>query len=198
MNRYFFVGLLLFSISYFSTNRLYAQEIDSTQDSTQIITKHVFLTIRLGQGGFTDNRSEINKLGGGQMTLDISISKYPIIFSIISEYYTNSPDATHSYEIPNLLALNLLYKSKIMQKERLNFFAGGGLGYFQVPKDNTESYYYGIGFNTELGLNIRVIWKFGLYGVYKFLYANRKVNSISVIDFSEHILLFGITLNLAF
>jgi len=60
------------------------------KDSSSSKKKKVYLTIRLGQGGFRDDRSPIGKLGGGQLTLDIKPVKYPIALSITNEYYTNS------------------------------------------------------------------------------------------------------------
>ena len=77
--------------------------------------KKIYFTIRLGQGGFTDDRSPIGKLGGRQLTLDIKPRTFPIAISISNEYYTNSADPTHSYEIAGLIAANFLYYQTIIQ-----------------------------------------------------------------------------------
>jgi hypothetical protein len=172
----------------------------NTSDSTNCPSsrkKKVYFTIRLGQGGFRDDRSPIGKLGGGQLTLDIKPSKYPIAFSISNEYYTNSPDPTHSYEIAGLIAVNLLYMNKLFKSERTNFFIGGGIGRLEVPKGENEpdEMEKGIVYNMEAGVNVRVFWKIGLYGIGKYLYGMKEVNNKKVINFSERIVLLGITFN---
>jgi hypothetical protein len=166
-------------------------------DSSSSKKKKVFFTIRLGQGGFRDDRSPIGKLGGGQLTLDIKPSQYPIAFSISNEYYTNSPDPTHSYEIAGLIAVNLLYMTKLFKSERTNFFIGGGIGRLEVPKGENESNEMerGMVYNMEAGINVRIFWKIGLYGIGKYLYAMKEEQNIKVINFSEWIMLLGITFN---
>jgi hypothetical protein len=154
------------------------------------------LTLRLGQGGFYDDRSSIGKLGGGQVTLDIKPVNYPIAISLTNEYYTNSANPTHSYEIAGLLAINLLYMKKPFKTERINVFLGGGLGRLEVPKEEKpDDREIGIVYNLEAGINVRAFWKIGFYGITKYLYANKEVNNIEVIDFSEFIVLLGITVN---
>jgi hypothetical protein len=155
------------------------------------------LTLRLGQGGFYDDRSELGKLGGGQVTLDIKPVKYPVAISFTTEYYTNSNEPTHSYEIAGLFAINLLYMKKPFKTERVNVFLGGGMGRLGVPKgeDKPDDREIGIVYNLEAGINVRAFWKIGFYGITKYLYANKEVNNIEVIDFSEFIVLLGITIN---
>ena len=53
-------------------------------------------------------------------------------------------------------------------------------------------------YDIEGGINVRLFWKIGFYGVGKYLYAKKKNNSIKVIDFSELIVLLGFTLNFGF
>jgi hypothetical protein len=162
-------------------------------DSLSSAEKKICFTIRLGQGGFKDERSPIGKLGGGQLALDIKPRKFPIAISVSNEYYTNSADPTHSYEIAGLIAVNFLYMTKLFKTERVNFFMGGGIGGLEVPKgeDEPDAMERGIMYNTEVGINTIVFWKIGFYGIYKYLYANKE----KVIDFSEHIVLLGITFN---
>ena len=208
-----FLKLLLISIVHFPCNQLYAQEKEGeiipisegelkSERNQQLVSsaseeKKVYFTIRLGQGGFRDDRSEIGKLGGGQVTLDIKPKKYPVAISFSSEYYTNSPDPTHSYEIAGLTAINLLYMTKLLKSERANVFMGGGIGRLEVPKGENEpdTMVKGIMYNFEAGINVRLFWKIGFYGIGKYLYAQKKNNSIKVIDFSEGIVLLGFTLN---
>ncbi|MBL7136879.1 MAG: hypothetical protein ISS81_09895, partial [Candidatus Marinimicrobia bacterium] len=69
----------------------------------------------------------------------------------------------------------------------------GGIGGLEVPKgeDEPDAIERGIMYNTEVGINTIVFWKIGFYGIYKYLYAKKE----KVIDFSEHIVLLGITFN---
>ena len=203
-----FLELLFISFVYFSCNQLYAEEIQAQKHQNLNFSKHqtvssaskekkIYFTFRLGQGGFRDDRSPIGKLGGGQFTLDIKPRKYPVAISISGEYYTNSPDPTHSYEIAGLTAINLLYMTKLLKSERANVFLGGGIGRLEVPKGENEpdAMVKGIMYNFEAGINVRLFWKIGFYGIGKYLYAQKKNNSIKVIDFSEGIVLLGFTLN---
>jgi hypothetical protein len=185
------------NIQYFDEIQTKNYHTIASTDSSSTKRKKVYFTIRLGQGGFRDDRSPIGKLGGGQLTLDIKPSKYPIALSISSEYYTNSPDPSHSYEIAGLLAVNLFYMTKLFKSDRANFFAGGGIGGLEVPKgeNDPDEMERGMLYNMEAGVNIRVFWKIGLYGIGKYLYAMKKVNNKKVINFSEWIVLLGITFN---
>lgn len=195
--KYLLSIFLLFSFVFFSCFKLNAQKMVSSTDSLSSAEKRIYFTIRLGQGGFTDDRSPIGKLGGGQLALDIKPSKFPITISVSSEYYTNSADPTHSYEIAGLIAVNFLYMTKVLKSERVNLFAGGGIGGLEVPKgvDEPDAMERGILYNIEGGINIRAFWKIGFYGIYKYLYAKKEINNVKVIDFSEHIVLLGITFN---
>ncbi|UCE06932.1 MAG: hypothetical protein JSW07_02515 [bacterium] len=192
------------SIPNYGSDNLLFDKIQTTKDhtvasidSSSSKNKKVYFTIRLGQGGFRDDRSPIGKLGGGQLTLDIKPSKYPIALSISNEYYTNSADPTHSYEIASLIAVNLLYMTKLFKSEGTTFFIGGGIGGLQVPKgeDKPDEMERGMLYNIETGVNVRVFWKIGLYGIGKYLYAMKEVKDKKVINFSEWIMLLGITFN---
>jgi hypothetical protein len=189
--KYFISTLLLFV--FLSSVKLNAQENGNQADSLSSKEKIIHFTIRIGQGGFTDARSTIGKLGGGQLSLDIKLETFPVALSISGESYTNSPDPTNSYEIANLTAVNLLYMKKLFKTERVNFFAGGGIGRLEVPKGENEpdTFEKGIMYNTEVGINTIVFWKIGVYGIYKYLYARND----KLIDFNEHIGLLGITFN---
>ena len=68
------------------------------------------------------------------------------------------------------------------------------MGWLQVPKDGSEEKTYtGMVYNLEAGINVRVIWKMGFYTIYKYLYAQKEVNNVNVIDFNEHIMMIGIS-----
>jgi hypothetical protein len=195
--KYFLTIFLLFSFVLISFCKLNAQKIVSSTDSLSSTEKKIYFTIRLGQGGFAEDRSPIRKSGGGQLALDIKPGKFPIAISISNEYYTNSADPTHSYEIAGLIAINFFYMTKLFKTERVNFFAGGGLGGLEVPKgkDEPDAMARGILYDIEAGVNIRAFWKIGFYGIYKYLYAMKDSNKVKVIDFSEHIVLLGMTFN---
>ena len=196
--KYFLSTFLLLSFVFSPYYKIYSQETVSPNNNSSSTEKKVNFTIRMGQGGFKDARSDIDKLGGGQVALDIKLTKYPIAISFSGEYYTNSADPTHSYEIAGLFAVNLLYMKRPFKTERVNFFAGGGLGSLDVPKDGSDAMEKGIVYNLEGGINVRTFWKIGFYGIYKYLYANKEVDNVEVIDFNEHIVLLGITFNFGF
>ncbi len=201
MYKKYLLSLLLFiGIGYLSSNQLYAEEMQAQKHQTVSSAsneKKIYFTFRIGQGGFSDDRSEIGKLGGGQLTLDIKPGKYPFAISISNEYYTNSADPTHSYEIAGLTAVNLLYMDKLFENEWANVFLGGGIGGLKVPKgeNNPDTMVKGIVYNFEAGINVRLFWKIGFYGIGKYLYAQKKNYGIKVIDFSERIVLLGFTFN---
>jgi len=169
------------------------RKADSASASDSDSEKNIYFTIRFGQGGFTDDRSPINKLGGGQLAIDIKHGKLPIGISISNEYYTNSSNPTNPYEISTLTAVNCLYYKNLLKSNRLNVFAGGGIGGMKVPQGNDTSANSML-FNFEAGINTRLLWKFGLYATYKYLYANKE----DQVNFSEHIVLIGITFNFGF
>lgn len=66
MKNYMFKISLLFILIIFSVTQTKAHNFVFTNDSVSTTNKKVHFTIRLGQGGFKDYRSPINKLGGGQ------------------------------------------------------------------------------------------------------------------------------------
>lgn len=171
---------------------LHAQELTNSADIKSSPENKTHYTIRYGQGGFRDSRSPENGLGGGQLTFDIRPGGRSVIYSISSEYYTNSPDPTHSYEISNMIVFNVLYVTPLLNSPKADFFLGGGVGRLKVPEDenvpnaSTDSSL----FNLEAGIHWKPFKKVGFYGLYKYLYANK-----DVIDFSEHIVLLGITYN---
>ena len=180
-----FVILLLVSIP-----QLYAIDDSYQSDSTNSSEKKVYFTIRYGQGGFSDTRSPIGKLGGGQVAIDIKPGKLPFAISISNEAYTNSSDPTEPYEISGLVLVNCLYSNYFFKNNRLNVFAGAGLGAMEVPQ-GTNASTKSILFDAEAGINTILFWKIGLYGTYKYLYANKG----NEINFREHIVLVGITFN---
>lgn len=153
--------------------------------------------IRLGAGGFRDDRSPENALGGDQAALDIKLPGRPIALSLSSEFYTNSADATHSYEIAGMSSFNVLYMNQLLDYENTRFFFGGGLGRLEVPDElnDANSRVSALHYNLEAGVNTIVWRKLGLYGTVKYLHARRSIRNTRLIDFNELILLLGITFN---
>ena len=193
--KYIFIIMLLFDCILFPFRNLNA--VEDPPSSAPIEEKKIYFIIRTGQGGFNDNRSPIGKLGGGQLTLDIKPARFPIGISISGEYYTNSADPTHSYEIAGLTSVNLLFMTKLFRIDRANLFIGGGIGELEVPRgeDHPGAMENGVLYNIECGINVRAFWKIGFYGTTKYLYSNKEKDNKSVIDFNEFIVLLGITLN---
>ncbi|MCG8700538.1 MAG: hypothetical protein MI922_20960, partial [Bacteroidales bacterium] len=67
---------------------------------------------------------------------------------------------------------------------------GPGMGTLQVlesPGNVARSWL----FEAEVGVNAKLLWNFGLYANYKYLYAYKQ----PAINFSEHVMLVGITFN---
>ncbi len=174
-----------------------AMNLYDTNDSDDENTtkEHLFhITLRTTQGGFTDDRSPIGQLGGGQMALVIQPRFLPFAVSWFTEYYTNSPEPTHNYEISDLIAWNLLYVTHPFSWERVTVFGGGGCGIVWVPKseENFEEYETAFMANLEAGVSYRVVWKVGLCAMGKYLYAQKDVNGERFIDFSEFVFMVGL------
>lgn len=182
----------------FSPLDLYAEsdgkeKIDGSNDSIQE-PKYADFILRFGQGGFNDGRSPIGKLGGGQMALDIAPKNLPVAFSLTGEYYTNSPTPTHPYEIKDMTALNVLYVAPVTRLEKTTYFVGGGVGRLKVPlEDSSKPGVKSSLFNLEAGLHRRAFWKLGFYGVVKYLYAEKSINGVEIVDFNEIIGMIGVT-----
>jgi len=199
MQNYFLLILLFICIYLCASGQLSARtEMQAHHSQNQNVSKKkLYFTIRLGQGGFYDKRSPLNKLGGGQLTLDVKPANLPLALSLSYEYYTNSAEPSHSYEIAGLVAINMLYTAPMSRSKRVNFFMGGGMGWLKVPKGEAEpdTLVRGIHYNLEGGMNVRLFWKIGLYGICKYLYAKKTTDGIDLIDFNEFIILLGFTFN---
>ncbi len=156
----------------------------------------VDITLRLGQGGFYDNRSPIGKLGGGQLGLDIKLAKHPIAISILDEYYTNDPVPDSSYEIGSLVVANVLYMRPLPIKWKSNVWLGGGIGGLEVPKiGEPDAMERGILFDLVGGISIKAFWKIGFYIEGKYIYSKKTTDNVKVIDYSDFPVLVGICLN---
>ena len=129
--------------------------------------------------------------------MDVKPAMLPVALSYTAEYYTNSADPSHSYEISGMYAFNLLYMDNFFDWERVKVFAGGGIGGLEVPIDGTDDVEKGTVYNLEAGLNFRFFWKFGVYGIYKYLYAQKEMSGENLIDFSEHIVLVGLSFSIS-
>ena len=148
-------------------------------------------------GGFRDSRSPVGSLGGDQVALDIRPRRLPVAISVATEYYTNSAEPTHSYEISSLLSVNVLYMASLPTNAKFNYFFGGGIGWLEVPKSESEpaARIKDTAYNLEAGIHYRYFEKVGFYVATKYLTAQKTVNDLKVIDFSERIILLGVTYN---
>jgi len=182
--KYFLVWLFILTKPVFA-------ETDRHVENTNQKIKYAEFVIRMGQGGFYDNRSPVGKLGGGQLALDINPVDTKLALSFSSEYYTNSPAPSHAYEIKEMLLFNMLYTSRLKRYEKARYFIGGGAGTLVVPKENNKSEVNanGIAYDLEAGVNVIVYKKLGVYGVAKYLYAQKREQDKKTIDFNEFIIL---------
>jgi len=99
--------------------------------------KNTFYTLRLGVGGFADDRSPKGKLMGGQLVFDFKPFKFPIAGSVsLVEFYSSSSDPQYSYQIQNMGTFNILYITKPFNSKYLKVFCGGGLGGSRSQKMN--------------------------------------------------------------
>jgi len=182
-------GLLLMLV-FLSCKTIQGHNPINKTDTLTRPSRKLYFTLKYGHGGFRDSRSPLGELGGGQLAICAQHIDYPVALSFSGEYYTNGPDPTHPYEIYDMWVINCYYSEYILKKKRLNIFMGPGMGRLKVPINEDVSA-SSILFTIDAGLNARLLWKFGLYASYKYLYANKP----GKINFNEHILLIGITFN---
>jgi hypothetical protein len=199
------VGVLFFIWGTIVCSGVHAQSeaetgINKSRSDLGTNTHQIDFVVRLGQGGFRDSRSPEDQLGGGQLALDIKPWTIPLAISFTTEYYTNSANPTHSYEIDSLYAVNVLYVDPMKDVEKLSYFVGGGIGRLKVPKEESNPGQSRTGnlINLEAGINYLVYRKFGIYGAVKYLRAEKTENNIKVIDFNEWIGILGITYSFSF
>ncbi len=166
-------------------------------DSTDSTKTYLEFSLRNAQGGYADKRSDLNQLGGGQLALEVKYSEFPLSLCWFGEYYTNSPNPTHNYEIRGMGGFNVFYSKRLLKNRKLRLYAGGGTGGMDVPRGEdypgkiiTDMFY-----NIEAGASYTIFWKLGLYGFYKYLYADEHYKGKHVIEFHEHIIMVGITLD---
>lgn len=155
----------------------------------------VEITFRTSQGGLYDKRASENALGGGQVALDVKLGKLPVVVSLSGEYYKKGPDAIEPYEIQGMTVLYVLYSAPLLKNWKSNYYFGPGIGFLEVPKENSNAMEKGIAFDAAAGINIKAFWKIGIYVEGKYIYSRKTVNNIKVIGFSDVGLLIGISLN---
>lgn len=142
------------------------------------------LALRIGQGGFRDDRAPDGKLGGGQVCLDMKFKKLPLSVSIGHEYYTKGPDATELYEIKSLYMGNVFFARALTKKWPTDLYLGGGIGLLKIPPGDKAAAIQAI-----VRINTKIVWKIGIYAEGKYLYSNS-----GPIDFDAAILLVGISI----
>jgi hypothetical protein len=141
------------------------------------------LTLRIGQGGFSNHRAPDGKLGGGQVCLDLKLDDLPVTLSIGQEYYTRSPDPTQSYEIPGIFMGAIFYLIPLAEKWPTDLHLGGGIGRLSIPQGERAA-----AFQAMARISTRAFWKLGIYAEGKYLHSQG-----TLIDFREVALLIGIS-----
>ncbi len=144
------------------------------------------LTLRIGQGGFRDDRSPDGNIGGGQVCLDVTFSDLPVSVSIGEEYYTRSPDPTQSYEIPSIVMGTVCYVIPLAEKWPTDLHLGGGIGRLRIPQGEKA-----VALQAIARIRTKALWKFGIYAEGKYIYSRG-----DLIDFNEAALLIGISFSL--
>ncbi len=144
------------------------------------------LTLRIGQGGFRDDRAPDGKLGGGQVCLDIKHSGRPLAVSIGHEYYTKSPDPTQSYEIRDILMGAVFYVIRLAEGRPTDLYLGGGMGRLRIPQGEKAAMFQAIA-----GIRTKAFWKIGIYAEGKYIHSRGEL-----IHFNEAALLVGISYSL--
>ena len=190
-NAVFIVFVFLFSSQLFSEEISVETPVNEKPESW---FNNINFTVRWGAGGFNDSRSPVGQLGGDQFALDIRLKELPVSVLLSGEFYTNSPEPTHQYEIADLWAVNILYHTDFPYSAKVSLFMGGGIGGLGVPESesNPNTLIKNNLINAEFGAYLRPYNKFGFYGLLKYLYSERTINSVRVIDFDESIFLIGI------
>ncbi len=144
------------------------------------------LTLRVGQGGFRDDRASDGKLGGGQVCVDVEFSDLPVAVSIGQEYYTKSPEPTQSYEIRSILMGAVFYVIPLAEEWPTDLHLGGGIGRLSIPQGEKA-----VALQAIARIRTKAFWKLGIYAEGKYIYSRGKL-----IDFNEVALLIGISFSL--
>jgi hypothetical protein len=145
------------------------------------------VTLRLGQGGFRDERAPDGILGGGQVCMDVKFNDLPLAVSIGLEYYTKGPEPTQPYEIPNILMGSVFYVISLAEKWPTDLNLGGGIGLLRIPQGEKAA-----AFQALARISTKAFWKLGIYAEGKYIRSKK-----NLIDFNEAALLIGISLNFA-
>ena len=144
------------------------------------------LTLRIGQGGFRDDRASDGKLGGGQVCLDVAFSDLPVALSIGQEYYTKSPEPTQSYEISSIVIGTVCYVIPLAEEWPTDLHLGGGIGGLRIPQGEKA-----VALQAIARIRTKAFWKLGIYAEGKYIYSRGEL-----IDFNEVALLVGISFSL--
>lgn len=144
------------------------------------------LTLRVGQGGFRDDRAPDGELGGGQVFLDVTFSDLPVTLSVGQEYYTKSPDPTQSYEISSIVMGTVSYVIPLAEEWPTDLHLGGGIGGLRIPQGERA-----VALQAIARIRTKAFWKLGVYAEGKYIYSKGEL-----IDFNELALLVGISFSL--
>jgi hypothetical protein len=174
-------------------------QIDRFEEGQVRKAKTVYVTIRFGQGGFSDDRSPSGKFAGDQGALDIKLAKLPVAISYLGEVLYGGEFDDESEERIDLWAVNIAHVSKPFRSERINVSLGGGIGRLRIEREWPDGSKVKTPactlYNLEAGVNVRAFWVIGFYIVGKYSYAQKKTDKAKVVDFKESGFFFGLTVN---
>ena len=159
----------------------------------------VDITLRHTQGGLS--RADLpgaQSLGGGQVALDVRLGDGPLWLSLAGEYYKEYfPSAKHTWEIEQISALYLFYKTERLPRLRAEFFAGLGVGKLSTGGDDQGVDEAAPVYEVTAGINRQVYKRWGLWVDVRHLRSQKERDQARVVDFSSNGLMVGVTYNTA-
>jgi len=159
----------------------------------------VDLTLRHTQGGLS--KADLHgamSLGGGQVALDVRLGDLPLWVSLAGEYYKEYfPSAKETWEIEQLGALYLFYKTERLPRLRAELFAGLGVGKLTTGGDDQGTDEGAPVYEVFVGINRQVYKRWGLWVDVRHLRSQKERDQVRVVDFSSDGLMVGVTYNTA-
>jgi len=153
----------------------------------------VDLTVRFTQGGLSESRDpDGGALGGGQLALDVRLGELPLWLSLAAEYYKKQADAEEPWEINEMSAVYLLYKTALLPRLRSELCLGAGVGTLTTGTDEDAPVV-----TATAGINRQLYKRWGLWVDVRYLYSRKTRDHVRVVDFSNRGLLVGVTYNTA-
>ena len=159
------------------------------------------LTLRLTQGGLSAaGQPDAQSLGGGQLALDVRLGSSPLWVSWAGEYYKQQPEAQNPWEIDDLGALYLLYRTEPIPRIDSELVFGVGVGRLNTGGDEEAAEYQTAShqapvYQVTAAANRKLYKRLGLWVDVRYLYSRKTEGEVRVVDFSSRGLLVGFTYN---